>query len=149
MKNYNYTLLSNKIENFSDDFRISQRVGTNSTNTHKLTLDVQVQFSHNSQNNEILDLLFQSFINQRKAHRYYVAETEYENDIITEKEFEKIEKSCTITISKKNTKHLKEKLVFMYDNIQKRYPEELEYMSNDDLSELFGVSKLAIQKLLK
>jgi len=102
--------------------------------------------------NELLyfnSFLIDSFINQRKMFRYYRAATELEEQILSEEEFEKIEKSCVINLRNESSRNLKDKIIYLYESIESKYSEELEYMNDDDLADILGISKYNLKPLLK
>jgi hypothetical protein len=101
----------------------------------------------NSFHNKALEFMFNLFINQRKMYRYYKAETEYDEGILPENQFDKIEESCIITLKNENTSNIKDKLVFLYDIMEQNAPEELDYLDYEDLSDLLSVSKYNLKQL--
>ncbi len=144
--------LSNNISTYSNnrfDNMVSnqKKYSINTVEIHttiSFNIDYRYSFDH-----EVEKFLCGIFINQRKIHRYYKAECEYDENIINEDEFDKIEESCILSLKKENTKNLDKKLIYLYDMINKFYPEEIEYMANDDLADILGVSKSNIKKLLR
>lgn len=93
------------------------------------------------------ELLFRSLINQRKVHRYYKAITEYEQEMISEEVFEKLEDNCILSLNNDNEDLILEKLLYFYDLMKKYAPEEIEFMNNEDLAELLSVPEHKINKL--
>jgi len=109
---------------------------------------VNFDMQYHIANNDVIKFLLDSFINQRKMYRYYKAETKYEENLIDEDQFDKIENSCIISLKKINTQYLKEKIIFLYDMMEKYYPEEIKYMDNDDLADILGISKNTMKKVI-
>lgn len=101
----------------------------------------------NSYHQKALDFMFHLFINQRKMYRYYKAETELDEGLLSEDEFDKIEESCTITLKNENLSNVKDKLIFLYDLIEQSSPEELDYLDIEDLSDLLSISKYNLKQL--
>lgn len=122
--------------------------------SNKLSITIQV-FSNSFQTpfiNYLLNMnsfLLDSFVYQRKMHRYYKAVTELEEKSLSEEEFEKIELSCVITLKNTTTRDLKDKIVYLYDSLNEKHPEEIEYMNNDDLADILAISKYNLKPLLE
>ena len=93
------------------------------------------------------NFLFKALINQRKVHRYYKSMTELEHSLIDENEFHAIEQSCILTIENLPEENLKIKLSYFYDMLKKHFPEEIDFINNEDLSELFSVPEHKINIL--
>lgn len=136
---------TNTLDNFTNITKLQNNLVNNSTEITRVTVNVNLQIHHNK--NAIIDFIFQSFINQRKMYRHYIAETEYDNGLLTDEQFDVIEQSCIISLRKENKYDLTEKLVFLYDYIEEKYPEELNYIDNDDLADILGISKYSIKAL--
>lgn len=142
-----YMIVNNNISDFTYNLQSKNDFITNTVEVTKFKAEINITLNYD--HNNALEFFFHSFINQRKMYRQYVAETEYEEGLITEELFDKIEKSCAITLKKQNRNNMRDKLIYLYDMIEKHYPEELEYMNNDDLCDILGVSKYSIDKLFK
>ena len=134
---------TNTLDNFTNITKLQNNLVNNSTEITRVTVNFNVQINHNK--NTIIDFVLQSFVNQRKMYRHYMAETEYESGLLTDEQFDEIEQSCIISLKKENKYDLKDKLAFLYDYIEQKYPEELNYIDNDDLADILGISKYSIK----
>lgn len=123
-----------------------------SSNSLSIEVEITINNPYNFYIKELLNLnsfLYDSFINQRKMFRYYKAATELEERAISEVEFEKIEKSCIINLKNESPRDLKDKIVYLYETIERKNFEELEYMDDDDLADILGISKYNLKPLLE
>lgn len=93
--------------------------------------------------------LLDCFVSQRKVYRYYKAYSELEADEIGQNKFDKIENSCVLTLKKDKKQKLLHKIELLYVKLQNSYPEELEYMSDDDLADILQVSKINLKHALE
>jgi len=141
-----HTEIENSFKNYSLDNINTTSVKTIYSMTEKLSLSDAME-SHLNYNEKVTKFLFNIFVNQRKTFRYTKAEYENIDDLISDEVFEKIEESCTLNLKKENENNLLEKLNIFHQLMLENAPEELEYMNNDDLSDLFGVSKKSISKM--
>lgn len=133
---------------FRDEKSYHVSVTYTSVTTHiSLTRENIDLLGMNLYSNKQEELLFMSFINQRKIHRYSKAIIDYENKDISEEQFEKIEDSCVLSINKDNESLLSKKLIYFYDLMQKYAPEEVKYINNEDLADLLAISEHKINKL--
>jgi hypothetical protein len=86
-----------------------------------------------------INFLVDIFVNQRKLYRYKEAFLKYQEGLIDDDVFDKIEDSCTIKLQKRNTKELAERLVYFHDLLNTKAPEELDYLDDNDLSDILGM----------
>jgi hypothetical protein len=119
----NSIINSNSNYNNREDFDFLKKNKNISSN--RLSITIQV-FSNSFQNplvNYLLNMnsfLLDSFVYQRKMHRYYKAVTELEEELLSEKEFEKIELSCVITLKNTTSRDLKDKIIYLYDSLNEK-----------------------------
>lgn len=148
--NNRFSSNSNRNDNYRDVLNIFKN---NKVSSNALSIEIEIKINTvDSYINELLyfnSFLIDSFINQRKMFRYYRAATELEEQILSEEEFEKIEKSCVINLRNESSRNLKDKIIYLYESIESKYSEELEYMNDDDLADILGISKYNLKPLLK
>ena len=148
--NNRFSSNSNRNDNYRDVLNIFKN---NKVSSNALSIEIEIKINTvDSYINELLyfnSFLIDSFINQRKMFRYYRAATELEEQILSEEEFEKIEKSCVINLRNESSRNLKDKIIYLYESIESKYSEELEYMNDDDLADILGISKYNLKPLLE
>lgn len=93
--------------------------------------------------------LLDCFVSQRKVYRYYKAYSELENEEISQEEFERVENSCVLTLKKEDKNELLSKIEYLYRSLKNTYPEELEFMNDDDLADILKVSKINLKHTLE
>jgi len=144
----NYCIKENNIidSNFINEETYDIRVSSIST-TYTVTYENISLLETHSYSNEQEELLFMSFVNQRKMHRYTKALIDCENEDISEEEFEEIEDSCVLSINKDSESLISEKLLYFHDLMKKYAPEEIKYINNEDLADLLAISEHKINKL--
>ncbi len=146
-QNYNFKKKVNILKKATDrniNYNISHN---NDLTLYKTSLRKTITLFEINYSNEREKLLFMSFINQRKVHRYYKSMIEYENNEITEQIFDEIEDSCVLTVERENESVISSKLIYLYDLMKKYAPEEINFMTNEDLADILSISENKINKL--
>lgn len=120
--------------------------------TNNITLNISIDNfsldliqSFQAENRFLLDC----FVSQRKVYRYYKAYSELENEEISQEEFERVENSCVLTLKKEDKNELLSKIEYLYRSLKNTYPEELEFMNDDDLADILKVSKINLKHTLE
>lgn len=120
--------------------------------TNNITLNISIDNfsldliqSFQAENRFLLDC----FVSQRKVYRYYKAYSELENEEISQEEFERVENSCVLTLKKEDKNELISKIEYLYRSLKNTYPEELEFMNDDDLADILKVSKINLKHTLE